>query len=113
MAVETATERAIFFDVDDFGVAATYTASGGSPATVNGIFDNEFFEVEAGGTVAVAMERRGLHAAHQMYQARQKAMRLQLIALITLLELYKSMALALLSSCWRKINGACKKINKR
>ena len=57
MAVETATERAIFFDVDDFGVAATYTASGGSPATVNGIFDNEFFEVEAGGTVAVAMER--------------------------------------------------------
>jgi len=57
MAVETATERAIFFDVDDFGVAATYTASGGSPATVNGIFDNEFFEVEAGGTVAVAMEQ--------------------------------------------------------
>jgi len=57
MAVETATERAIFFDVDDFGVAATYTASGGSPTTINGIFDNEFFEVEAGGTVAVAMEQ--------------------------------------------------------
>lgn len=57
MAVETATELAVFFDADDFGVAATYTPSGGSPATVNGIFDNEFFEVEAGGEIAVAMEQ--------------------------------------------------------
>jgi len=57
MAVETATELAIFFGADDFGVAATYTPSGGSPVTVNGIFDNEFFEVEAGGEVAVAMEQ--------------------------------------------------------
>lgn len=57
MAVETATERAIFFDTDDFGVAATYTPDGGSPTTVNGIFDNEFFEVGAGGEVAVAMEQ--------------------------------------------------------
>ena len=57
MAVETATELAIFFDVDDFGTAATYTPAGagqggqgqggqgqgqgGSQAvTVNGIFDN-------------------------------------------------------------------------
>lgn len=40
MAVETATELAIFFDVDDFGTAATYTRVGGQPVTVNGIFDN-------------------------------------------------------------------------
>ena len=57
MAVETATELAVFFDADEFGVAATYTPSGGSTATVNGIFDNEFFEVEAGGEIAVAMEQ--------------------------------------------------------
>lgn len=52
MAVETADERAIFFSVDDFGVAATY--AGG---TVNGIFDNEFFEADAGGMVAVAIQQ--------------------------------------------------------
>ena len=52
MAVETADERAIFFNVDDFGVAATY--NGG---TVNGIFDNEFFEADAGGMVAVAIQQ--------------------------------------------------------
>ncbi len=57
MAVETATELAIFFDADDFGVAASYTPQGGSAVTINGIFDNEFFEVAAGGEVAVAMEQ--------------------------------------------------------
>lgn len=40
MAVETATELAIFFDVDDFGTAATYTPVGGAASTVNGIFDD-------------------------------------------------------------------------
>lgn len=40
MAVETATELAIFFDVDDFGTAAAYTPVGGQTRTVNGIFDN-------------------------------------------------------------------------
>jgi voltage-gated potassium channel Kch len=40
MAVETATELAIFFGVDDFGTAATYTPVGGQARTVNGIFDN-------------------------------------------------------------------------
>lgn len=40
MAVETATELAIFFDVDDFGTAATYTPDGGAASTVNGIFDD-------------------------------------------------------------------------
>jgi len=57
MAVETATELAIYFDADDFGVAASYTPQGGSATTINGIFDNEVFEVEAGGEVAVAMEQ--------------------------------------------------------
>jgi voltage-gated potassium channel Kch len=40
MAVETATELAIFFEVDDFGAAATYTPVGGAAVTVNGIFDD-------------------------------------------------------------------------
>jgi hypothetical protein len=54
MAVETATELAIFFDVDDFGTAATYTPAGGGgggggpgpgpgagqAVTINGIFDD-------------------------------------------------------------------------
>jgi len=57
MAVENADDRAIFFDVDDFGVAATYTPSGGSAVTVNGIFDHEYFAADAGGSVAVAIEQ--------------------------------------------------------
>ncbi len=32
-----------FINTDDFGQSATYTASGGSPATITIIFDNEFF----------------------------------------------------------------------
>jgi len=46
MAIEGATERAVFFDTDDFATASSYTPSGGSTRTVNGIFDNEFFEVD-------------------------------------------------------------------
>ena len=46
MAVETADDRAIFVGIDDFGVAATYTPSGGVASTVNGIFDNDFIEIE-------------------------------------------------------------------
>jgi len=61
MAVESATDRAVFVDVDDFGTAATYTPSGGSAATVNGIFDNEFIEVDAGGGVGVALVQPRFH----------------------------------------------------
>lgn len=61
MAVESATDRAVFVDVDDFGTAATYTPSGGSAATVNGIFDNEFIEVDAGGGVGVALNQPRFH----------------------------------------------------
>ena len=57
MAVESAADRAIFFDVDDFGTAASYTPSGGSAATVNGIFDNDFVEVDAGGGVGIALQQ--------------------------------------------------------
>lgn len=56
MAVETATELAIFFDADDFGVTASYTPSGGSASNVKGIFDNEFFEA-AVGDVGVAIQQ--------------------------------------------------------
>lgn len=41
-----------FFDTDDFAVAATYTPSGGSASTVNGIFDDEYFD-EVGGPVGI------------------------------------------------------------
>jgi hypothetical protein len=52
MAVETADDRAIFIGVDDFGVAATYNG-----ATINGIFDNDFVEVDAGGGVGFALQQ--------------------------------------------------------
>jgi len=54
MAVEVAADRAIFFSTTDFASAATYTPTGGSAATVNGIFDNGYSEVDMGGQVAVA-----------------------------------------------------------
>lgn len=57
MAVETADDRAIFVSVDDFGVAATYTPSGGAGVTVNGIFDNDIVEVEAGGNIPMAVRQ--------------------------------------------------------
>ena len=41
-----------FFDTDDFAVAATFTPDGGSPSTVNGIFDDEYFD-EVGGSVGI------------------------------------------------------------
>jgi len=56
MAVESADDLAVFFDADDFGTAASFTPSGGSASTVNGIFRNVFFEAEAGGNVGVAMQ---------------------------------------------------------
>tara|TARA_Y100000004_G_C8647879_1_gene299828 strand:- start:64 stop:375 length:312 start_codon:yes stop_codon:yes gene_type:complete len=61
MAVESAADRAIFLDVDDFGTAASYTPGGGSAATVNGIFDNDFIEVDAGGGVGVALQQPRFH----------------------------------------------------
>ena len=57
MAVETATERAIFFNTNDFGDAASYTPQGGSATTINGIFDDEDFEVDGGGTIGISIQQ--------------------------------------------------------
>jgi hypothetical protein len=56
MAVESADDRAIFVGLNDFGTSATFTHSGTS-ATVSGIFDNDFVEVDAGGGVPFAMQQ--------------------------------------------------------
>ena len=53
MAIEGDTERAVFFGTDDFGSAATYTPSGGSASTVNGIFDNDYALADPLGGVGV------------------------------------------------------------
>ena len=53
MAIEGDTERAVFFGSDDFGTAATYTPSGGSAATVNGIFDKDYALAAIGDGVGV------------------------------------------------------------
>jgi len=55
MAVETDTERAIFVEADDFGVSVTYTPSGGTATTIEGLFDSDFQEVDAGGAVTFAI----------------------------------------------------------
>ena len=57
MAVESAADRLIFLDVDDFGTTASYTVQGGGAVDISGIFDNEFIEVDAGGTVGVAIQQ--------------------------------------------------------
>jgi hypothetical protein len=57
MAVETATELAVFFETDDFAVTASYTPSGGSASDVKGIFDKEYLELDSGGTVAFAVNQ--------------------------------------------------------
>lgn len=57
MPVETADDLAIFVSVDDFGSAATYTPVGGSASTVNGIFDNDIVEVDAGGNIPMAIRQ--------------------------------------------------------
>lgn len=56
MPVETAADRAIFVNSNDFGVTATLT-SGSNVTTISGIFDNEFVEVDAGGGVPFAMQQ--------------------------------------------------------
>lgn len=40
MPVESAADRAVFTNADEFGVAATYTKAGGSPVAISGIYDN-------------------------------------------------------------------------
>ena len=46
MAVETDTQRAIYFDTDDFGTSATFTdVSAGTSSTVKGMFDKDSQEI--------------------------------------------------------------------
>ena len=61
MAVETAAELAIFFEPNDFADVATYTPLGGSPVNLNGIFDNESRETDAGGNVTIVMPEPRFH----------------------------------------------------
>ena len=53
MAIESASDLAGYFDTDAFGVAATYTPSGGSGSAIDVILNREFVAVEANGTVGV------------------------------------------------------------
>lgn len=55
MAVETAADRFVF--LADFGQSVTYTVQGGSAATITAIFDNQFVEVDSGGTVGFAVQQ--------------------------------------------------------
>lgn len=55
MAVESAADRLAM--LADFGQSITYTVQGGSPSTITGIFDAQFIEVDAGGTVGFAMQQ--------------------------------------------------------
>ena len=49
MAIESDTERAIFFDTDDFAKSATFAdVSAGTSSTVKGIFDKESVEQSVG-----------------------------------------------------------------
>jgi hypothetical protein len=62
MAVETDLERAVFFEVDDFGTTAIYTPDGGESVTIQGIFDNNHEEVDAGGGVPFSIRGPQYHA---------------------------------------------------
>lgn len=59
MAIETDIERAIFLSADDFGVSATYVKDKryGTEATISGLFDNEHYAVDTGGSVPVTMQQ--------------------------------------------------------
>ena len=47
MAIETDADRDVFVEPDDFGVAATWNAGAG-PVSVNGIFEDSYFGIDAG-----------------------------------------------------------------
>lgn len=61
MGAESASDRASFFDTDDFGVAALWNGT----TTVNGIFDSKFIPVNVDTDVAVAVE-----SAQPMFRTR-------------------------------------------
>lgn len=53
MGVETDTIRSIYLNTNDYGQEATYTPSGGSGSTINGLLDKESDDIESGGEVGV------------------------------------------------------------
>ena len=53
MGVESDTERAVLLSTSDFAQSATYTPSGGSGSTINGVFDAADGLVDLGGRVGV------------------------------------------------------------
>lgn len=46
MAVEDAADRAVFVDVDDFGVTATYSLANGGDVSIDGIFDDGYATID-------------------------------------------------------------------
>ena len=55
MMVETSADRLIL--LADFGQNVTYTVQGGSAATIRAIFDNQFIQVDSGGSVGFAIQQ--------------------------------------------------------
>lgn len=51
MPVETADDLAVFMNVDEFGVSATYTPQNGTATIISVIFDNDVQETDAGGQI--------------------------------------------------------------
>ena len=74
MAIESDTERAVFLATSDFAQAATYTPSGGSGASINGVFDNGDGLVDLGGRVGVTAGAPALYVAPAVLVAQRKAM---------------------------------------
>lgn len=54
MPVETTADRASMLSADEFGVTATFTHAGGSPAAITGIFDNDWLDLDLEGEVGVS-----------------------------------------------------------
>lgn len=55
MPVETAADRLVFLDADEFGCEVTYTpVGGGGSSTVVGIFDSDYLAVDVGSEIQAA-----------------------------------------------------------
>lgn len=48
MALESSSDLTNYFVTDEHAVSATYTVQGGTGTTINGIFDNEYYEDPSG-----------------------------------------------------------------
>lgn len=64
MGVESAADRAIFLDVNDFGMTGTLVPVGGAAAPLNGIFDNEYL------MIAESAESAGMSSATPVFLVR-------------------------------------------